>query len=347
MNNLVKIGSAYNRTLYYVKKPLIYTYLGFGVIDRGTNVLQIRPVTLCPLNCIFCSVDAGPFSRNRVAEFIVDRESMLMTVNEIASFKSVGVEALIDTIGEGLMYPHIIDLIGELKKTPFVKTVALETHGLQLTEETIVKLWEKGLDRVNLSIETFNVEKAKIIQGVPWYNPIRVKRSAEFLVKETDIDLHVTPVWLPGLNDRDLIEIVEWAYKIGAGKRWPPVTIQKLITYRFGRIPRSVKIIDWNSFWRWIRSFESATGYRVSWSMEEWGMFKAPRVRCPYKPGDVVAVKVVSTGVFKGEYLGVTVDKGMIISLYGRVKLGSKYFVEITDAKDCLVRARVLSLVEK
>ncbi|MEM4696454.1 MAG: radical SAM protein [Desulfurococcaceae archaeon] len=341
-----KIGVVYGRRpLYLIKIPLIYTYIGFGVIDRGTNVLQIRPTTLCPLNCIFCSVDAGPFSRNRVAEFIIDKNSILETVREIASYKNTSIEALIDTIGEGLTYPYIFELIRELKKIPYVKTVALETHGLQLTRETIIKLWENGLDRVNLSIETFNVEKAKLLQGVPWYNPLRVKDSAEFLVKETDIDLHVTPVWLPGLNDDDLVEIVEWAYRIGAGKKWPPVTIQKFILHRFGRAPNSIKRINWKDFWKWLENFEAKTGYRVSWSMEEWGMYRAPRIKCPYSPGDIVGLEIVSTGVFKWEFLGVTLDKNIVVCVRDRVKIGGKYFVKITDTRDCLIKARVVGEV--
>ena len=67
-----------NRLVYYFKstEPIL-GLLHIGVIDRGTNVLQVRPTTICPLNCIFCSVDAGPFSRNRWAEYIVSKESIL------------------------------------------------------------------------------------------------------------------------------------------------------------------------------------------------------------------------------------------------------------------------------
>ena len=44
--------------------PLIGAHL-FGIIDRGTNVLQIRAITGCPLKCIYCSVDEGVISRKR------------------------------------------------------------------------------------------------------------------------------------------------------------------------------------------------------------------------------------------------------------------------------------------
>ena len=53
------------RVTYESGIPLIGC-IAFGLIDRGTNLIQIRPFTGCPLSCIFCSVDAGPRSRNRV-----------------------------------------------------------------------------------------------------------------------------------------------------------------------------------------------------------------------------------------------------------------------------------------
>lgn len=336
-----------SRGLYLVKsdEPL-FTYVGFGALDRGTNVIQIRPTTLCPLNCIFCSVDAGPCSRNRVNEFYVELSSVIDTFDEIARFKQVGVEALIDTIGEPFTYPKLIALIKELRKRPYVKSIALETHGVFLNEKTIRELDEAGLSRINLSIETFNVDKARYIQGVNWYNPLRIKEFAEKLVKETNIDLHVTPVWLPGLNDEDLVEIINWAYRIGAGKKWPPATIQKFIAHRYGRKPPGVKHVDWGFFWRWIEDFESKHGFRVSWSMEEWGMFKTRRIPCPYRVRDVVYVKTVSKGVFRGEYLAVTLDKNILVLIKGRVKPGGYYLVEIVDNIDCLIKCKVVEEID-
>ncbi|MDD5735917.1 MAG: radical SAM protein, partial [Methanothrix soehngenii] len=46
--------------------------LYFGVVDRGSNLLQIRPSCGCNLSCPFCSVDAGPSSRSRVTDYQVD-----------------------------------------------------------------------------------------------------------------------------------------------------------------------------------------------------------------------------------------------------------------------------------
>ena len=53
------------RRVFEVGPPMpLVGHVAFGIIDRGTNLLQIRPTSLCPLSCIFCSVDAGPRSNH-------------------------------------------------------------------------------------------------------------------------------------------------------------------------------------------------------------------------------------------------------------------------------------------
>ncbi|OYT38838.1 MAG: radical SAM protein [Desulfurococcales archaeon ex4484_58] len=339
------IGKVWNtKPLYLVRKDgIIHTYIGFGVIDRGTNVLQVRPITLCPLNCIFCSVDAGPHSEKRIAEFIVDLETMVRSVVEIARYKGGGVEALIDSIGEALTYPHIIELIRELKREPSIQYVALETHGMLLNKKIIRELEEAGLDRINLSIETLDPEKAKFLQGVRWYNVDKVVENAEYIVRETSIDLHVTPVWIPGINDKDVVEVVEWAYRIGAGKKWPPATIQKYVVHKYGRKIENVKPLSWKGFWKWIKYFESKYGLRVHWSMSEWGMIKKKKYPCPYRRGDKVFVEIVSPGVFCGEYIGLSLKDKTLITIIGKkMSIGEKYYVEIIHDKDCLLIAKAI-----
>jgi len=326
------------KPLYRVSGGFIYTYIGFGVIDRGTNVLQIRPTTLCPLNCIFCSVDAGPYSIHRWAEFNVDLNTMLITVREIAEYKGGGVEALIDTIGEGLTYPNILDLIDGLRRTSSISSIALETHGALLNKKIIDKLNEHGLDRVNLSIDTLDKAKARYLQGVEWYDVDRVREMAEYIVRETNIDLHITPLWIPGVNDEDVVKVVEWAYRIGAGKRWPPATIQKYNLHKYGRRVKGVKPLSWSDFWSWIRMFEEKYGYRVSWSMDEWGMSRRRKYPCNHRVNEDVVVKIVSRGVFRGEYIGAIVDENTLITVYGgKLGINNHYVVKIIEDKDCLL----------
>ena len=33
--------------------------IAFGIIDRGTDLIQVRPTSVCNLNCVYCSTDSG------------------------------------------------------------------------------------------------------------------------------------------------------------------------------------------------------------------------------------------------------------------------------------------------
>jgi uncharacterized Fe-S cluster-containing radical SAM superfamily enzyme len=323
-----------------------FGYIALGVIDRGTNVLQVRPTTLCPQNCVFCSVDAGPYSRSRWAEFLVDPELIVRGVEEAVAVKGCCVEALIDTVGDPLTYPHLVELVRALKSTSGVRSVALETHGMLLSKRLVDRLHEAGLDRVNLSIETLNQEKAVYLYGTRAYSVERVVEVAEYLVRETSIDLHVTPLWLPGVNDEDVERVLEWALRIGAGKKWPPVTVQKFIRHKYGR-GRGIREVSWSEFWRFVESLEKRLGVKLRWSMEEWGMHYAPRVKPPVSRGDLVEVAVVSRGWLRGEYLGVY-NREYLVGVFAsrqhsKLLVGRRCIVRVVGDKDGLV----LGVIEK
>ncbi|MEB3816679.1 MAG: radical SAM protein [Desulfurococcales archaeon] len=334
------VGRPWGRPLVRIHRPApLMGAVFIGVIDRGTNVLQVRPTTLCPLSCIFCSVDAGPKSRWRAAEFDVgDPEWLAEWASRAAAVKGVPVEALIDGVGDPFAYPRLVELVKALKGSPGIRWVAVETHGWALTVELVRRLEEAGLDRVNLSLDTLDPEKARMLTGTPWYDAARVARVAEFIARETSIDLHVTPVWVPGVNDDDVVRIVEWAYRIGAGKKWPPVTIQKMLRHKHGRWPRGAREVNWKTFWEKLRRIERETGLRVTWTMDEWGMRKAPRVPEPLKTGSRVRVLIVAPGWIKGYMTAVTLDGSRIVSVRAPrstgVRVGDEVTVWIKSSKD-------------
>ncbi len=332
-------GRVWGRSLVHIERPApLMGSVFIGVIDRGTNVLQVRPTTLCNLSCIFCSVDAGPASRWRQAEYVVvDYEWLAAWVEEVARFKGVRVEALIDGVGEPTTYPYLVELVSALKSSPWVETVALETHGQSLTRELVDKLEEAGLDRINLSLDTLDPDKARLLSGTPWYDVRRVVEIAEYIARETSIDLHVTPVWVPGLNDDDIVEVVRWAVRIGAGKRWPPVTIQKYLEHRHGRRPKGVRELPWRVFWRRLEELEKELGVRLRPSMEEWGMRRARKVPELYRVGEVVNVEVVAPGWLRGEVLGVTLDGKRMVTIVAkreRLEPGMRLAARIKSNRD-------------
>ena len=220
--------------------PLVGS-LYFGIIDRGTSLLQVRPSCGCNLNCPFCSVDAGPCSTTRATSYEVDLEYLLSAVEEIAPFKGTGVECHIDSPGEPLMYPRLPELVAALKNIDAVSIVSLQTNGTLLDEKKIAALAKAGLDRVNLSLHALEPALARQLAGVDWYDIDKVCGAAKAVVASS-MDLLIAPVFMPGINDAEIPKLIGFAQECGAGKRFPPLGIQKFERYKYGRTPKGVKV---------------------------------------------------------------------------------------------------------
>ena len=192
----------------------------FGVVDRGSSLLQIRPSCGCNLSCPFCSVDAGPNSRSRVTDYQVELDYLMEAVEEIAPFKGPGVECHIDSPGEPMLYPDIVHLVHRLKAIKEVSVVSMQSNGTLLDEERIMALEEAGLDRINLSIHSLEPEKAAYLAGMPGFDIEKLKQAAKSIAR-SKIDLMIAPVLIPGINDEDMPKLIRFAQEIGAGKRWP------------------------------------------------------------------------------------------------------------------------------
>ncbi|MBS7634706.1 hypothetical protein KEJ34_04330 [Candidatus Bathyarchaeota archaeon] len=106
------------REIFEVSEPIpLIGCIAFDLIDRGTNIIQIRPITTCPLSCIFCSTDAGPKSRCRRTEYIVPLDYLIDWFKSIIAFKGErGIKAHIDTVGDPITYPKITDMVSSLSQ---------------------------------------------------------------------------------------------------------------------------------------------------------------------------------------------------------------------------------------
>ena len=68
--------------------PLLGT-LYFGFRDWPSNIIEVRPVTGCLNQCIFCSVREGPREKYWIRDFIVQREYLVEEARKIVKLKEV------------------------------------------------------------------------------------------------------------------------------------------------------------------------------------------------------------------------------------------------------------------
>ena len=122
----------------------------FGIIDRGTNLLQVRPNTTCNLNCSFCSTDAGPKSIQHKINYEVKYSYLLQWVKEVVNYKGPNTLINIDSVGEPDSYKNLIKLISEMKKIKNISHISMQSNGTSLTRQRIKLLENAGLNHINL-----------------------------------------------------------------------------------------------------------------------------------------------------------------------------------------------------
>jgi uncharacterized Fe-S cluster-containing radical SAM superfamily enzyme len=293
--------------------------LYFGVIDRGSNLLQIRPSCGCNLSCPFCSVDAGPNSKSRVTNYEVDLDYLMEAALEIAPFKGPGVECHIDSPGEPMLYPQIATLVERLKEINEVSVVSMQSNGTLLDEEKIRALEAAGLDRINLSIHALDPKKAAYLAGVPGYDIEEIKQIA-VAVARSSIELLIAPVCIPGINDDEMPKLIEFALQteqmaqmehsakkgVPMERKWPLLGIQKFEHYRLGRSPGKVKAENWWHFYnRRMLEWEKQFSMRLRLRPQDFGIERRPTIPTVFERKEKAWAEIRAPGWVRGEQLGV------------------------------------------
>lgn len=274
---------------------------------------------------------------------MVDLPQLLEAFDWVTSYKETNdIEAHIDTVGEPMMYPQIVELVQGLSGNKHVTTVSMQTNGVLLNRKIIDELEAAGLSRINMSIESLDPELAKRISGNRTYNVEKVLENAEYIAQNTNIDLLIAPVWLPGINDAEIPKLIEFALDIGAGKRWPALGIQKFLPHRYGRKP-DIKVMGWKEFYSHLKEWERTYRTKLVLTPLDFGSSQCKALPHVFKRYERVKVKVVGPGWMRGEKLAVARDRVVTIVDADRIPVGTEVLVRMERVVDGIYIASLKS----
>jgi len=298
--------------------------IAFGLIDRGTNIIEVRPISGCNIRCVYCSVNED----QREVDFVVDADYLADEFKKLVAFKGIkGIEAHIASQGEPTMYADLPRLVQRIKEIPEVTTISIDTNGILLTKSRIDDLVKAGLTRVNFSINAIDAQVAKKIADVgDGYNIQKVLDTAKYLSDK--VELIIAPVYVSGWNDAELEKIIEFTKSLKNTRFEPKCYIQNFLNYRFGRNP--AKSLDFEKFFEKLKELEKKHGIKLIINAADFGIVKTKSLPKPFKEGDVVRAKTVSVGRLPNEVLAVANDR--VISLFNPRKEGMVN-VKITQDK--------------
>jgi uncharacterized Fe-S cluster-containing radical SAM superfamily enzyme len=310
--------------------------IAFGLIDRGTNLIQVRPSSNCPLSCIFCSTNAGPKSKIRQTEYTVPIDYLVEEFTKIAALKGNDrLEAHIDTVGDPIVYPKLVELVSKLNQVKGVETVSMQTHASVLNEKILDKLSDAGLTRINLSLDALDFELAKHIANTEWYDVGKICELMKYVISCTHIKLLVSPVWVPKLNDAEIPKIIQLTKKPETKNLFPPLGIQKYEIHKHGRKVKNTRPLSWRKFYQQLRNWEKEFTVKLVLNRQDFGIHKSTMLSVPYRRSEITKVEIVGPGWLCKEKLAVTNHKDRCFTIVNaeEIPIGAKLKARIVANK--------------
>lgn len=177
---------------------------------RSINYLRLSVIDQCNLSCLYC-VPGGKQTAGGCRELLSFEELLRIARAAVA----IGVEKIRVTGGEPLCRNGITGFLAELKRIPGLKKLVLTTNGV-LLEEMAEELMAAGVDSLNISLDSLDVEKFRQITRGGSLE--RVMRGIEAAEHAGYRNLKINVVVMRGLNDEELTDFaaltVERPYKV-------------------------------------------------------------------------------------------------------------------------------------
>ncbi|MBR9691388.1 radical SAM protein [Candidatus Woesearchaeota archaeon] len=282
--------------------PLI-GHNAFGLIDRNTSIIEVRCITGCNLDCLYCSVSQD----KRPIDFVVEKDYLVQGFKELVKHKQIdNLEAHIGTQGEPLLYLPLPELIKDLAAIPEVSTIALDTNGTLLTKNKVDELINAGLTRFCFSINAANQELAEKIAN-KHYNLQHILELLNYISKK-QVQLILTPVWIPGINDDEIPKIIELSKKLGCD-----IGIQNFLNYKFGRNP--VKQMSWEEFIEKMKTLEKQHNAHLLFDFkQDFNIRQTTPLPKPFRKSQIIKAKIIAPGRLKNEMLAVAKER--VISVH-------------------------------
>ena len=171
---------------------------------RIVDYVRISVTDRCDFRCVYCMSEQMTFLPKKD----------LLTLEEIAivcdSFIELGTKKIRLTGGEPLVRRNIMHLIKHLGthvKKGKLEEITITTNGSQLDKFSDL-LFEAGVRRINVSIDTLDPEK---FERITRWGKLDVVLNGLDVAKKAGLKIKLNTVALKGINDDELSSMLNWA----------------------------------------------------------------------------------------------------------------------------------------
>lgn len=166
---------------------------------REINYVRISLTKKCNLNCSYCK----PFNdKTKYLEL-----SNNQVLNIVKTLAKLGVNKIRLTGGEPLLRKDLLNLIKEIKTIRGIEELTLTTNGIGL-DKIAKQLKENGLDRVNISLDTLNQKKYKLLTKKDVIDNVI---NSILISKKENLNPKVNIVLMKDINDDEVDDFINFS----------------------------------------------------------------------------------------------------------------------------------------
>jgi len=139
------------KSLVYIFTNLLCYTLHLDVVPMIIGI-QFESTNLCNLKCLMCPVNTVMKRKKNIISFDLFKK----TLDQFTWLEYI----MLQNWGEPLLHPRIFDMINYAKRKGI--KVFMYTNGTLLTHEKMIKLIDSRIDRITISIDSFDETYEKI-----------------------------------------------------------------------------------------------------------------------------------------------------------------------------------------
>ena len=175
---------------------------------RAVSYLRVSVTDRCDFRCVYCMAEDMTFLPKRDVLTLEELDRLC------TAFIDKGVRRLRLTGGEPLVRKNIMSLIRSLSRhldSGALEELTLTTNGSQLTKLSS-ELYDCGVRRINVSLDTLDDQRFKAITR--WGDLGKVMDGIKSAT-DAGIKVKINMVALKGVNEHEIIPMMEWAHENG------------------------------------------------------------------------------------------------------------------------------------
>ena len=168
------------------------------MFDRSISYLRVSLTDQCNLRCLYCSPKA---IQDKLASGELLSYEELLRVIRIAA--ELGIKKVRLTGGEPLVRKNIDHFIHGLGEIPGLNDIRLTTNGVLLGKYA-EKLYQAGVRKLNISLDTLKAERFQEITGADLFDTVWASIEKVLAMEFSPVKLNM--VALKGINDDEIID---------------------------------------------------------------------------------------------------------------------------------------------